>query len=403
MPKKKSTRRKDGRFQAKAHGKYFYSTVSQADADRKAAAYRKQIQDGLSQDARKITVAQYAADWLPLHKAHVSINTYNGYAILLDKVISSIGHLSFPSVRPDDAKRFFVEKMPPKKHPKDRNGYCGGYIRKAKTLCVDLFDSAIENGLCVRNPFRSKSAQPEYGEDGTHREITEEERNLILASNHWFKPAVMVMLYAGLRRGEALAVNCDKDVDEEISWLSVNTAIRFVRNTPVIVDPKTNSGKRVIPIFQELRPYLDKSGLLVSARKSGKEMTQGSFESAWASYVFSVECQMNNSKSRQWYGLDKKAREENPEKYARIQELLAKGMKEEADRIRLSDWKRFTVRPHDLRHSFCTMCRDAGVDIKQTMAWMGHADSKMILKIYDHPGKKRAEDSIKKVENMLQS
>lgn len=403
MPKKKSTRRKDGRYQAKAHGKYFYSTISQADADKKAAVYRKQIQDGLSQDARKITVGQYAAEWLPLHKAHVSTNTYNGYAILLDKVISSIGSLTFVSVRPDDAKRFFVQKMPPKKFPKDPNGYSAGYIRKAKTLCVDLFDSAIENGLCTRNPFRSKSAQPEYGEDGSHREITEEERQLILESDHWFKPAVMTMLYAGLRRGEVLALNCDTDVSDDLSWITVRNAIRFEGNTPNVVDPKTESGKRVIPIFRPLRPYLDCSGLLVTARISGKEMTLGSFDSAWNSYIHSVECQMNGAKSRQWHGLDKKARMENPEKYKRVKELIAKGLKEEADQLRLSDWRRFTVRPHDLRHSFCTMCRDAGVDIKQTMAWMGHADSKMILKIYDHPGKKRADDSIKKVENMLNS
>ena len=264
MPKKKSTRRKDGRFQAKAHGKYFYSTVSQAEADRKAAAYRKQIQDGLHQDARKITIGQYASEWLPLHKAHVSANTYNGYAILLDKVISSIGHLTFVSVRPDDAKRFFVQEMPPKKFPKDPDGYSGGYIRRAKTLCVDLFDSAIENGLCTRNPFRSKSAQPEYGEDGSHREITEEERQLILASDHWFKPAVMTMLYAGLRRGEVLAINCDTDVDDDVSYLTVRNAIRFEGNSPIIVDPKTESGKRVIPIFRDLRPYLDRSGLLVT-------------------------------------------------------------------------------------------------------------------------------------------
>lgn len=32
-------------------------------------------------------------------------------------------------------------------------------------------------------------------------------------SSHWFHPAVMVMLYAGLRRGEALALDLDRDVD----------------------------------------------------------------------------------------------------------------------------------------------------------------------------------------------
>ena len=47
------------------------------------------------------------------------------------------------------------------------------------------------------------------------------------------------------------------------------------------------------------------------------------------------------------------------------------------------------IRPHDLRVSYCTMLRDAGVDLKQAIIWMGHADEKMILRIYDQPGEER--------------
>jgi hypothetical protein len=39
--------------------------------------------------------------------------------------------------------------------------------------------------------------------------------------------------------------------------------------------------------------------------------------------------------------------------------------------------------------------------MKQAMIWMGHADEKMILRIYDHVGEKRTRDSINQVENML--
>ena len=401
MPKKKSTRRKDGRYQAKSHGKYFYSTISQADADRKAAVYRKQIQDGLHQDARKITVAQYAADWLPLHKAHVSDRVYNDYAALMDKVLRVIGSVPCISVRPDDAKRVFVEAFPPKKSSTDRSGYSGSTIKKVRMLCVDLFESAIDNGLCTRNPFRAKSAKPEYGEDGSHREITEAERDLILSSDHWFKPAVMVMLYAGLRRGEALAVDLDRDVDSTLSWLTIRHAVRFDVNRPVLDDPKTESGKRTVPIFLPLRPYLTGRGLLVPARHSGREMSESAFRSAWDGFVLSIECKMNGVSQKRWYGLDRAAKVRDPHKYWQVIDLINQGRKEEADALRLSDWKTFSVRPHDLRHTFCTMCRDAGVDIKQTMLWMGHSDTQMILRIYDHPGAQRAADSIEKVQKNL--
>lgn len=401
MAKQKKQQRSDGRFQAKAHGKYFYSRKSQADADRQAAEYRRQIAAGMSVDARKVTVAQYAMQWLPLHKAHVEERVYNDYAALLDKVLGVIGAIPCMAVLPDDAKRVFVESFPPRKSSTDRKGYSGSTIRKVRMLCVDLFDSAIDNGLCARNPFRAKSAKPEYGEDGSHREITEAERELILSSDHWFKPAVMVMLYAGLRRGEALAVDLDRDVDPSISWLSVHYAVRFDVNQPVLDDPKTDSSKRTVPIFLPLRPYLTGHGLLVPARRSGREMSESAFRSAWESFVLSVECKLNGVSQKRWYGIDRAAKERDPNKYRQIIDLINQGRKDEADAIRLSDWKTFSVRPHDLRHTFCTMCRDAGVDIKQTMLWMGHSDTQMILRIYDHPGTQRAADSIEKVQKKL--
>ena len=83
--------------------------------------------------------------------------------------------------------------------------------------------------------------------------------------------------------------------------------------------------------------------------------------------------------------------------------LRQEGRKEEAAAVDLPPWKTFDIRPHDLRHSYCTMLRDAGVDMKQAMEWMGHADEKMILRIYDHLSPGRAQKSKNQVEKMLSS
>ena len=356
---------------------------------------------GLSVDAHKITVAQYASQWLPLHRSNVSTNTYNAYASILDKVIGLLGPYSCYDIRPDDAKRVYVELFPPKKKPGDKEGCSASQIRKVHMLCTALFDSAVENGLCASNPFRASTAKATYGEDGTHREITDEERQAILDSDHWFKPAVMAMLYAGLRRGEAIALDRDTDVAPDLSSITISRAIHFEGNHAVGGDTKTTSGVRTIPVFLPLKPYLAGSGLLVVSQRSGKEMSQSAFKRAWESYVASVERDLNGGVQKRWHSLTKEAQQANPAKYQKIMHLIAIGQKEKAEELRLSDWKTFTVRPHDLRHSFCTMCRDAGVDIKQTITWMGHADEKMVLRVYDHPGAKRAYDSTKKVENLL--
>lgn len=44
---------------------------------------------------------------------------------------------------------------------------------------------------------------------------------------------------------------------------------------------------------------------------------------------------------------------------------------------------------YDLRHTFCTMLYDAGVDIKTAMAWMGHSDAQVTLNIYTHLSRTR--------------
>ncbi len=40
--------------------------------------------------------------------------------------------------------------------------------------------------------------------------------------------------------------------------------------------------------------------------------------------------------------------------------------------------------PHQLRHTFITMCHEAGVDVKVTQEIAGHADIHTTLMIYTH-------------------
>ena len=398
-PSKK--RRKDGRFCVYANGKFFYSAVSYADADRQAKEYRKQLEAGMRADATRITVREYAFKWLSIYKADVSDKTYNDYARLLNILVEEYGDYTCSSIMPDDARKVFAKRFKPKKAI-GAPGYSGSTIKRARMLYISMFDAAIENRICSSNPFRSKVAKPKYGVDGTHREITPEERELILASDHWFQPVVMAMLYAGLRRGEALAVNLDTDLDDTGEWLHIQRAVRYEGNRPIVDTPKTDAGTRTVPVFPPLRQCLvGKTGLLAKSTRTGSYLTQTSFRMAWNSYVASIETKLNGVGQKRWYGLTAEAKANNPERYAEYIRLLNAGKKEEAEQLRLIDYKRFTVQPHDLRHSFCTMLRDAGVDMKQTIEWMGHADEKMVLRIYDHPGTKRASDSVKKVEKLL--
>ena len=91
------------------------------------------------------------------------------------------------------------------------------------------------------------------------------------------------------------------------------------------------------------------SGLLCTSA-DGEMMTESAWERAWESYLYTLG-EVRNGCSKRW----------------------AK-----------KPWQPVSIRPHDLRHSFCTMLYDSGVDLKTAMIWMGHADQTMTLKVYTH-------------------
>ena len=240
-------------------------------------------------------------------------------------------------------------------------------IRLARMTWAAVFDAAVADGIRRTNPVRDKTAQPHRGTSGSHRAITEEERRMILRVDHKMRTMAMVMLYAGLRRGEALALDIVRDVDFERGVISVREAVTYNDgNVPIIhAGGKTKSAVREIPLLPILRQELaGKTGKLY-AKANGETASNTMFIQGWASYMVALEREKNGG-YRRWWGKTHEQRER-----------IALGED-------IGEWQEVRIQPHDLRHSYCTMLRDAGVDMKVAMRWMGHADEKMILKIYDH-------------------
>ena len=391
MPKKKQApalkARPDGRYRAKYKGKEFYGSTPE-EAARLRDDYKYQCEHGIEQ-IRNITVSDYAAEWLPVAKASVSDKCYNDYSVQLEALTAVCGDKYMNAVVPNDILKVWTHYL----------DYSDSTIHRARMLYRAMFASAIENGYCRSNPVEKESARPHKGTVGTHRAIEPWERDLILSTPHRMQGPAVLMLYAGLRRGEMLAFS-GKDVRKKS--LCVNQAVRFDGNIPILTDPKTEAGKREIPIFAPLRPFLkDLNGYILSDAHGGL-CTETVFTNAWADWKNTMERKLNGcTTQKRWYFIESSYRDRNPRLFDRVHELLRQGKKEEADALRFSAWKEWTVRPHDLRHSFCVMLRDAGVDMKLAIRWMGHADEKMILRIYDHVSDFRVQSAVKSVDTML--
>ena len=391
MAKKKTIsleQRKDGRYKCSFKGKCFYGKTPE-EAEEKRNAYMRLVEEGMQ--TRQVRVRDYAAQWLPVAKVGITAKTYNGYAKLLDYMNLEIGNYNLDEVKPSDIKRIYSKHFAT---------FSATHIHHAKNLYVGLFDSAVEDGYIRFNPCRSRTAAPHRGKNGTHREITDEERYLIETTDHPLRPFAMTMLYAGLRKSEALALIVDADVDFKKKTVHVQRFRHEGTGNAVTVSDlgKNEYANRTIKLFPQLENVLEgRKGLLVS-QQDGEVFSKIGFKRAWDSYVSTIECRINGCQKR-WYGR-RKIDLENRKQY---EKLMAEGKKEEAEEYKLPPWKSFTVRPYDLRHSFATYCRDLEIDILVCMSWMGHSDSKMILSVYDHVSPKREEKEYQKILGAYQN
>lgn len=369
MPRAKKQhliKRADGRYRCKYKGKEFYgNTEEEAFAARDA--YKASLETGIT----LMTVYEYAFPWLKRAYPNSSTKTYEGHATHLQHLVNAIGNKMLIEVVPSDIKQVYADYY---------SGLSNTYITASKNLYCSLFDSALADGLIRSNPAREKAARPQRGKKPADRELSKQERKWIntYCKDHRAYPAVMAMLYAGIRPQEMKAFDIDRDVDFENNIITVQETAHVDGIKYTFTDEmKTEWSKRQVPLFKPLKEALEgKHGPLVSS--VGKEgLTISAWKSLWKSYVYCMETAINGCQ-KHWYG-----------------------RKKEHEGKELPPWVTFDIVPYTLRHGFCQMCRDYGVEINTCRKWMGHADTQMILKVYDSVSTDRSASETRKVEMRL--
>ncbi len=357
--KQKLKQRPDGRYACRYKDQWFYS-YDPDDALKQREEYKEAERHGR---IMSYFVKEYAESWFERSHPNISPSTKRGLKTHLKKLTYAVGDIPVSDIRPSDIKQIYSDSY---------KALSNSYIKAAKQLYCAMFDSAVADGLIRSNPARDRTAKPHRGTVGGHRAITAQERHWIetLCTDHRAFPVVMTMLYAGIRPQEAKALNIDRDVDFTGETITVReTAHNDPQNGQKYAfsgKGKTERANRQIPLLPPLKAALTgKHGYLVTSAH-GERITHTTWRVLWNSYVTHIETAINGV-DRRWYGRTKAHKS-----------ILAAGGT-------LPPWVSFTVTPYDLRHSFATMCRSMSppIELHTVIAWMGHADAKMILSVYD--------------------
>lgn len=217
--------------------------------------------------------------------------------------------------------------------------YAKSTVSKIKTTTQRIFAAALANGYILRDPCAG--VKWAHAGEGTHRFLEPWEIQVISANwrEHHAGIWALLMLYAGLRRGEALALRWE-DIDGDV--IHVRHGVHFESNEPVLGDPKTPAAVRDIPVAPQLREALQSAPRacpFVCTSADGRPVSGSAWARGWAAW--------NHAMQR------------------------AAG-------------RPFSVRAHDLRHTFASMLYDAGVDIKTAQLLLGHTSPELTMRIYTH-------------------
>lgn len=313
--------------------RYYVSGKDKAELAANKAMRLKELEECKVIESNML-VKDWIPEWLKTYKiGSCNEKTYRDYEQRIEKhILPVIGHMKLKAVKP-----IHLQKIMQNVSDKSQSR-----IDKVYQCVNQIFEKAEQNDLIQKSP--AKGLEKPIGFSGTHRSITDKEREVILkvAETHKHGLWVKLMLYCGLRTGETPRVKiCHFD---------------FIENLLFIDGTKTKHAQRYVPVPQEILDEvasLDKEPFeYLFTNQRGRQIQPHNRGRMWKSFKKAMHIEMGGKLFR--------GSIVPPHKVA--DDLV----------------------PYCLRHTFCTDLQDAGISINVAKEMMGHSDISLTAKIYTH-------------------
>ncbi len=335
----KLTKRKDGRYCKKItiDGKQvaFYGKTEKEILN-KIRTYREKQDNGK-------TFAEVADEWDTEHREYASAATIKRYAACLERATEYFGSKYIKEItvsQVDNYIKLFA-----------KTGMALKTVKMQRSVINMIFKYAVLKEYITTNPCQYVPVPKNLKQ--TCRELPEDSDIEIVKNgvNCTFGLFAYLILYTGLRRGEALALQY-KDFDFGRKIIHVTKSVSHAHNVPEVKEPKTAAGTRDVILLDCLAdkiPKLKQNDYLFSNSKG--ELLHGSnFNRLWDKYV-------------------------------------------EETGVKLT--------PHQLRHAYATILFEAGINDKDAQTLMGHSSINLTRDIYTHIREKRMSETAGKLNQYV--
>ena len=240
------------------------------------------------------------------------------------------------------------------------------YIKDTRILLSSVLDCAVENGFISKNPV-TKSVRPTGGIPVKEvKALTLEEQRKFLISaqrseNHYL---YAFALQTGLRFGELAALTWD-DIDFKNRKMTVSKSMQRIKGQVIIGEPKTETGKREIPLTEE--------AIKILRIQKEKDVNMDFIRLECANLVFV-----------------------NKNGGFLANNICYQSLKYICKRARIR-----TISMHILRHTFATRCIESGMRPKTLQAILGHKKLETTMDLYVHVTEESKAEEMEAIEEKL--
>ena len=325
----------------------YFSGSTREEAEEKRDKAKLRIFGGLDMP-ENIMFKAYAEAWLADYKAKtLSTKTIEcAENAINNHIIPALGSFRLVEIKP-----FHIDRM-----LTSMSGYSKSLQQKALVYSNAIFNRAIENDIILKSPTFGK--KPIAKAPKKVHALTEDQCVRLLAATKGTRvyPFIVVLLYCGLRRGEALGLMW-KDIDFQNNMLHVNRSILWTNTNhagEINADMKSEAAQRSIPMSQEVVSVLkelkaESKSPYVFSMKNGKFLSETSFRRMW-----------DLVRDRSVVCIDPSS----------------------LDRKLVKPTLDFDVHPHQLRHTCCTRWIASGMNPKAVQYLMGHSTVDLTMQVY---------------------